>query len=497
VRIDLVGLEVGKQHTYSAYQPSNSKQWPISAATSGDTAIEPPTTDNPDYIASPVWATRRTHAVSGEPRAAFDEELIQEDDVIDYDDTLPFVPGMMITYGSSVGQFRSSVTKSGLRYLEIAFPRAGRTSRDGDLTVLLPESRWDSVAAAPDNARPGFQKAGFAPRPIDATAEVKPAEWESRIEIERLVRIAPMAQLDESQLLEAVACISDGAPSELAEVARIIRPDVGTPLAISLLISRLESEAKINVIRDESAAPIRWYAVNPSLAGISDKQIALFGTLSSTELSELNVLLAAAGWTTSDVHSSVRRWNSGSGKPFPTPVALRSKTLLQIHRDWLLHTSALLPRVSKTLSEAVPESDIAEVSHLERWLGPMSSGDEWQSIDRSELSPGDFVRGYFSSGRVHGLVISDVRLQRVQQDLGKLVAGARRGWNLVQYSDEYGLVLPGSIQLPGLYGRVVSMASSKGLRATRMVIMDQECWMSTYSGIDRGLGERLAALLNN
>jgi hypothetical protein len=88
-------------------------------------------------------------------------------------------------------------------------------------------------------------------------------------------------------------------------------------------------------------------------------------------------------------------------------------------------------------------------------------------------------------------------MRLTQSDLGKLAVGARLGWNLAQYSDQHGLVLPGSIQLPGLYGRVARLASAKRPSRTKMIIFEREYWMSTYPGIKQGIGQRIAALLNS
>ena len=171
--------------------------------------------------------------------------------------------------------------------------------------------------------------------------------------------------------------------------------------------------------------------------------------------------------------------------------------MLQPIRGWLHQTLESLPRISSVLNPEAPLFDLAEVRQLERWNGPMPSEGEWQHILLDEAANGNLVRGYGAMGRIHGLIDDGTVMRLIQPDLGKLAVGARLGWNLAQYSDQYGLLLPGSIQLPGLYGRVVRLASLKKPVRTKVTISEREYWMSTYPGISQSIGQRIAGLLNS
>jgi len=497
VRIDLVGLTPGKEYVQSAYQPAVAKDWPISAVLAQGSEVIAIEADNPTYVPEPLWAKRSEDA--GHERAVDveDEGFLQEGMAFDYGDDVPFAPGMMVQYGSSVGQFRNVKLRDGIRYLEIAFPKAGRSSRDGDVTVLLPESRWDSVTAAPDTARPGLQKAGFAPRPIEAAMEAKPAAWESEIQVGQLVRILPVKAVDDQELGEAIACMSEGAPSDLTEIARIAHPNVGSTFAVSLLLARFEAEGKVNIARDDAATPTRWYSAAPALVEGGDGELVLLGSMAPSEIAEVHEKLGALGWKQRNDRMPVTRWSGGRWEGMSSHITLKGGTVLRPIRGWLQRTLECLPRVSSVLSPGAPLFELAEVRQLERWNGPMPSEGEWQPIDRDEVASGNLVRGYGALGRVHGLVVDEARIRLIQPDLGKLVVGGRLGWNLAQYSDRYGLILPGSIQLPGLYGRVARLASAKPPVRTKMTIVEREYWMSSYPNINQVNGQRIAALLNS
>jgi hypothetical protein len=497
VRIDLVGLTPGKEYVQSAYQPAVASDWPISAALVHGSETIDIVADNPIYVPEPLWAKRSEDA--GHQRAVDveDEGFLQEGTAIDYGDDVPFAPGMMLQYGSSVGQFRNAKLRDGIRHLEIAFPKAGRSSRDGDVTVLLPESRWDSVAAAPDGARPGFQKAGFAPRPIEAAMETKPAAWESEIQVGQLVRILPVEAVDDKELGDAIACMSEGVPSDLMEIARIAHPNVGATFAVSLLLARLEAEGRVNIARDDAGMPTRWYSAAPALIEGGDGELVLLGSMAPSELAEVDEKLGALGWRQFNDHMPVIRWRGGRWEGMPLQFTLHGGAEFRLLHGHLQRILESLPRISRVLNPEAPLFELSEVRQLERWNGPMPREGEWQPVDLDEVANGNLVRGYGTLGRVHGLVSDEARMRLTQSDLGKLAVGARLGWNLAQYSDQHGLVLPGSIQLPGLYGRVVRLASIKRPSRTKMIILEREYWMSTYPGINQSNGQRIAALLNS
>ena len=497
VRIDLVGLTPGKEYVESAYQPAAASDWPISAALVHGAKATVTVVNNPIYVPEPVWAKRSMDAGPEQLAAVEGEGFLQEDTAIDYGDDVPYAPGMMLQYGSSVGQFRNTQLRDGIRYLEIAFPKVGRSSRDGDVTVLLPESRWDSVAAAPDSARPGLQKAGFAPRSIEAAMEAKPARWELEIQVGQLVRILPAEAVNDQELGNAIACMSDGAPTDLIEIARIAHPNVGPTFAVSLLLARLEAEGKINIVRDDAAMPTRWYSAAPALIEGGDGELVLLGSMAPSELAEVDEKLGALGWRQFNDHMPVILWRGGRWEGVPLQFTLHGGAEFRLLRGWLQRILESLPRISSVLNPEAPLFELSEVRQLERWNGPMPSEGEWQRVDLDEVANGNLVRGYGTLGRVHGLVSDEARMRLTQSDLGKLAVGARLGWNLAQYSDQHGLVLPGSIQLPGLYGRVVRLASIKRPSRTKMIILEREYWMSTYPGINQSNGQRIAALLNS
>ncbi|WP_426308666.1 hypothetical protein [Cellulosimicrobium sp. E-16] len=304
---------------------------------------------------------------------------------------------------------------------------------------------------------------------------------------------APLRQItfgDESStisgetLLDALTWLGGGTPEELA---RVVRQVDDSALTVDEIVRVLESLGHIDVARSpETFAIDRWEVSPRSLAGLADGTWLAIGSWARRDMAALRDLAAYAGGGLASDHDDwlPRRVVRGLSEQKAAEVAEALDADFQPRSGHELlaslpHLSSVLPGLPIVSAEAVYDAEWFDAAQA-RWVPVESIGQAGAFRIR---------RGYVSSYFVR--TADDVvtrSLRRADSRLVKHVASMLRP--IVGYDTTAArLFVPLGADLPGLYGRAITLMSGRPAARVRGKAL------LAYSGVDQETAAMLVTLL--
>ena len=257
-------------------------------------------------------------------------------------------------------------------------------------------------------------------------------------------------------LLDALTWLGGGTPSELA---RVVRQVYDSALTVDEIVRTLETLGHINVVRDPASFAVETWEMCPrALAGLEDGTWMVVGAWSRSDIAALSSVAEEHGGRldSDEVDWLSRRVVSALDEPDALSVGhlLDAVALPQAGRRLL----ATLPPLSAAL-QALPRANAEGIFDAE-WFDPFQA--RWVAV-QSVGQPGayrsrqGFVSSYFLRTTTD---VAASELRRGDARVVKHLASFRRP--LVGYdAGTSRLLVPLGAELPGLYGRAMSLLSGR------------------------------------
>lgn len=299
----------------------------------------------------------------------------------------------------------------------------------------------------------------------------------------RLVTIPPLTESDEPDFQVAFDSLNHVGHGSFATFERIAAQVEGSGLFADSFLRRQEVVGHIDVARDEWFRVTEWAVNSATLVPIADEGWVLIGSRSRRLVDELRRLVGESGHVSESVDAELSRVEVTGD--LPTNASLAQAGITVLRESPALSIAASLPELGNVASGlsrvAVPDYRTGEI-----WDTKSAS---WRTAD-SLVSPGAYRLKDF---RTLYVVRSAVDIERGEVAIGnaQLVKHIANLWAndpLVGYhSRSESVVVPLGADLPGIYGRALSLCSG---RAPREVV---EHRMLQYPSVPRDVADTIFA----
>lgn len=273
----------------------------------------------------------------------------------------------------------------------------------------------------------------------------------------RVVTIPPIAESDEPDFQVAFDALNHVGHGSFATFERIAAQVEGSGLFADSFLRRQEVVGHIDVARDDWFQVTEWAVNSATLVPIGAKRWVLIGSRSRSLVGQLRKLVGEAGQVLESVDAELARVEITGVLPADASLAHAGVTVLS--ESSALAIAENLPTLSEVTSGlkriAVPDYRTAEA-----WDTKSAS---WRTAD-SLVSPGAYRLKDFRSLYVVR-TLDDIERGEVAIGNAQLVKHIANLWArdpLAGYHSRSGsVVVPLGADLPGLYGRALSLCSGR------------------------------------
>lgn len=271
----------------------------------------------------------------------------------------------------------------------------------------------------------------------------------------RIITIPPITESDEPDFQVAFDALNHVGHGSFAAFERIAAQVEGSGLFADAFLRRQEVAGHIDVARDEWLQITDWAVNSATLLPVAAGRWVLIGSRSRPLVERLRELLGAEAEVIESVDAGLARIEV-VGKLVEGP-ALADVGISVLEQSSALSIAAALPRLSE-VADALKRIAVPAHRSAEFW-DPVSA--YWRSTD-SLHSPGAYRLKDFRSIYIVRSS-SDIDAGRVRIGNAQLVKHIANSWAgdpLVGYHSRSGsVVVPLGADLPGLYGRALSLCS--------------------------------------
>lgn len=301
--------------------------------------------------------------------------------------------------------------------------------------------------------------------------------------VSRVVTIPPVTESDEPDFQTAFDALNHVGHGSFATFERIAAQVEGSGLFADSFLRRQEVVGHIDVARDDWFQVTEWAVNSATLVSIGPGRWVLIGSRSRSLVNRLRELVGESGQVSESVDAELARVEVVG--VLPTDASLAHAGVTVLNESPALAIAASLPTLSEVTSGlkrvAVPDHRTAEV-----WDTKSAS---WRTTD-SLASPGAYRLKDFRSLYVVRSA-DDIERGKVAIGNAQLVKHIANLWAndpLAGYHLLSGsVVVPLGADLPGLYGRALSLCSG---RVPREVV---EHHMLQYPSVPREVADTIFA----
>jgi hypothetical protein len=297
-----------------------------------------------------------------------------------------------------------------------------------------------------------------------AVAKKKRSMAKKSLPLLDLARVPRIRVVDAGSWEPAFDALCHVGRGSIAAVSRVLSQLEGSSLAVDVLLRGLEVLGHVDVKRDPlTLEAVEWEVTPPTLVQLAENRWWLVGCRSAPNLVQLSELVDYTGGTISvTIDQQVPRVEISLGlKEIEDVVdALRDDwPELRAVRDVAEQLAAALPALS-LVAGGLPRTPLPGVTSVEAWD---PAGASWRSTNSIE-SVGAFRLTQHSRTYVLRDMqdLRDGTVTRANAQLAKHVAGLWAKDPLAGFHERSGsVVVPLGADLPGLYGRALTLSSGR------------------------------------